>query len=482
MFKKILLIVLGLIVIVGGLALIFRGKTQSLLQSVSGKNHLGQVKTSGNPSKDYQMSIVYTKNPASQIQDLNAHWARLQVRWDQLEPKQGEYKWEELDNYVKEASKAKIGLSLIIYTGQGKWSTICDPKIAPLNKKTHCPPSDLSSTWNDQYGYSQSYYTFINDLAKRYKGKIDEYIIHNEVNTLRFWHGTPEQYLELRKTGYKAIHDADSKAIVIDNSLASPVWGAAITKELLDEGKDQEAVDFYNRYFYRAQGFTKVSSRQDIMNAAAKNDEWTRAIDFANKVFTEPTFDWAGFHFYDPQPCFLEVVSFIKEQMQKNGYEKPIAMTEGGFSDNTTTFDDPAAEQKVAEDLVKMQVSGFANGLTMFAWLPVQEGMLNEDNSQKLKGLFSKEGQINPAGTVWAYLNNLIVKDVSIKDQSKGGINIYAITNHQENTYVVWSDSLKKISASTIGKNTFDVVDIFGKTLKEGVSSYDVSGEPVYLK
>lgn len=481
MFRKILGIFLILVVVlIIVFAFVFRNKTQKLINYIK-PGGSGQV--TGEGSKNYQISVVnITKGSVPKVVDLNSHWLRTQIRWDAVEPKRGQFNWSELDNAALQAEKYNIGLTLIIYTGQG-WGTKCDPAIAPLNSKTHCPPVDLTSTWSSDYGYSQNYYHFVNELAARYKGKIDQFIIHNEVNTLRFWHGTPEQYLELRKTAYKAIHDVNPNAIVIDNSLASPVWGAAIISDLLDQGKDQEAVDFFNRFFYRGENFTKVNSRADILQAASKREEWSRAVEFAHTVFIEPTFDWAGFHYYEPEDTFLDVVAYVNAQMKKNGYQKPIAMTEGGYSDNTSSLIDKKTQEQVAIDLVKMNLEAFGEGLKMFVWLPIEEVRLSGDTfNEKLKGLFNTSGKILPAGNSWKYLNSQIGPDTKISNESRNDFFVYRLETDGQNILVMWSKNEKTIKASDYGKSSFKVVDIFGNTKEENTTEIAVNSTPVYLK
>lgn len=479
MLKKILIIV-AIFLVLGGIGLIFKNNIKNLF---SGNTpDFKQIDIKGEPSADYQMAVVYSYSPVSQIQELNAHSVRTQIAWDSIEKTQGKYDWHGLDSTVEQAQKAKISLSLIIYTGRG-WGTKCDPKIAPLNNKTHCPPSDLTDSWNDQYGYSKNYYSFVNTVAKRYQGRIDEYIIHNEVNTLRFWHGTADQYLKLRKTAYKAVHDADSQAIVIDNSMASAVWGAVIVKDLLDQDKEQEAVDFYNNFFSRGEKFTKVSNKEEIIQAASRRQEWDRAIEFGHAIFKEPTFDWIGFHYYEPEDTFLSVIDWIQSEMQKNGYQKPIAMTEGGYADARSGINESQNEQEVSEDLVKMQIEGFANGLRMFAWLPIQEGILQGDFNAKLKGLFDQSGKILPAGKAWSYLNSLIVKGAKITDLSKNNLNLYLIENRGRKIYVVWSqNSSTTIEPQDINQGSFNMIDIFGQTKAENLKSTQINSTPVYLE
>lgn len=429
------------------------------------------------------MSIVPTNRSLEGVKELGAHWIRLQIRWGTLEPALNQYNWKPVDKLIRQVKENNIGIALIIYTGQG-WATYCDPKIATLNKKTHCPPKDLTNLWDEQYGYSKTYYNFLYNLAKRLKGYVNYFIIHNEVNTLRFWHATPGAYLRLRKTAYKAIHDANPEAIVIDNGLASGVWGIAIVNDLLRQGRDREAVDFGNSFFAR-QIDSPFKTAEEILSQAAekRKKEKQRAIDFAEEIFKEPAFDWFSFHFYDNVEALPQVISWIKEQMKKNGYERPIIISECGYADSRGSLDDPLVQGKAARDLVKMHLIAFSQGVLQLHWLPIQEYFPQAGKfNASLKGLFSQNGEIRPAGRAWKFLNSILLKDFRVSKIDFPRVQLFAIESAAGKIFVAWSDEPVVLSASALGKDTFKVMNIFGEVIGDSATSIKLDKEPKYLK
>lgn len=429
------------------------------------------------------MSIIPTTGSLKVARELSARWLRSQTRWDNLEPKPSQYNWLPMDKLRRLASENNLGITLIIYTGQG-WASYCDPSISTLNKKTHCPPKDLSNVWDERYGYSKTYYNFVYNLAKHLKGYINHFIIHNEVNSLRFWHAAVGQYLRLRKTAYKAIHDANPEAIVIDNGLASPVWGIAIVDDLLRQGKDNEAVDFGNSFFAR-QVSSPFKTGEDILKHAEqkRGREKQRAMEFAREIFKEPAFDWFSFHFYDNVESLPQVISWIKEQMGKNGYERSMIISECGYADSRGSLDDPLVQKKAARDLVKMHLIAFSQGILQLHWLPIQEefpeaGKLNTN----LKGLFSKTGEIRPAGRAWKFLNSILLKDFRVSKIDFPGVQLFAIESKGEKVFAAWSDEPAALFASSLGKDRFKVMNIFGEVIEDSVASVKLDKEPKYLE
>jgi len=431
------------------------------------------------------MSIAWQKAPKQEIKELGLRWVRLQIRWETLEPARGQYNWAKLDTMCREAVKNNLGITLVIYTGQG-WATYCDASLSPLNKKTHCPPKDLSSRWNEEYGYSKSYYDFVYSLVSHMKGVVNYFIIHNEVNSLRFWHGTPEQYLKLRRTAYKAAHDANPDAIVIDNGLASLVWGLAVTDDLLRQGRDKEALDFGNSFFARTRDFYPFRSAEEISKRAEEKrlKEKERAIEFARKIFKEPDFDWFSFHYYENVEALPEAISWIKEQMRKNGYEKPVIISECGYADSAGDLDDPNVQKKAAQDLVKMHLVAFSEGILQLHWLPIQEQFSKESlAATTLKGLFSKNGIIRPAGRAYKALNSFLGDgNFKVEKIDIGGIDVFAINKNSGTIYVAWSARPATLNAASLKKDSFQVYNLFGELLDSSAGSIALDVEPKYIR
>jgi len=149
-------------------------------------------------SGDYQRALRLTK-------EAGFNWVKFQARWEQLEPRQGNILWSNVDYIVNAANDAGVKLLFSVVTAPN-WAR------AGQNQSVHGPPNNPSV-----------YASFVSALATRYKGKIAAYEIWNEQNLDREWGGPNRQnaanYVTLLKAAYQAVKAADPQAKVITGAL-----------------------------------------------------------------------------------------------------------------------------------------------------------------------------------------------------------------------------------------------------------------------
>ena len=135
-------------------------------------------------------------------------WVRQFFRWDQIEPQQGEYHWDQSDQIIQ-PFRADPDLKLVaVLTNSPAWARNQETFVTapPIN------PADFAN--------------FSHEFAARYGSTIDEYQIWDEPNLSAAWGNTnphPADYLALLSGAYSAIHSADSTATVIAAALAPTV-------------------------------------------------------------------------------------------------------------------------------------------------------------------------------------------------------------------------------------------------------------------
>lgn len=112
------------------------------------------------------------------ITDFN----HLVIPWGGVEPERGEFLWDtqplrRIDRSLREGIK----VISVIRTMGADW--------ALKNSSLRCssPPRGIGNTFNESYGYSKSYYNFISEVVKRYRGKFPIVVIENEVTAKNFW-------------------------------------------------------------------------------------------------------------------------------------------------------------------------------------------------------------------------------------------------------------------------------------------------------
>ena len=124
------------------------------------------------------------------------------------------------------------------------------PGWASASGSPNAVPSNLYLPWDDQRNH---WGRFVQQLATHYRGRIDSWIIWNEVDVpagqWRTWDGTLEDYAQLMRVAYPSIKAGNPQAKVA--LYGSPWWydkGAFLTR-LLDNFAADPAARASNHYF-----------------------------------------------------------------------------------------------------------------------------------------------------------------------------------------------------------------------------------------
>lgn len=148
------------------------------------------------------------------LREAGVRWIRQQIPWWDIETlAKGEYvnqyghnTWEKYDRLVDAAERQ--GIQIL--------ARLDDPPPWARTINTgdhHGPPDDL-----------QDYADFVSTFVSRYKGRIKYFQIWNEPNIYPEWGNRPisaRDYVEVLKTGYTAVKQADPDAVVVAASLAA---------------------------------------------------------------------------------------------------------------------------------------------------------------------------------------------------------------------------------------------------------------------
>lgn len=155
--------------------------------------------------------------------DSHAGWARIELRWDSINPAPDTWQWDLLDAQVN--GYAALGfrqLGLLDYSvgwasGQGGSQTVFGP------------PSNLDA-WE----------TYVRMTVQRYRDRVDAWEIWNEPDVAMFWNGQdggdPVVYTELLKRAYRAIKAVDPDATVMNGGVTGTERGANFLNRVLDLG------------------------------------------------------------------------------------------------------------------------------------------------------------------------------------------------------------------------------------------------------
>jgi len=501
--KAIIFILISLIIISGGFLF--------WLKVGNGFEWLRNNKMIGNNSKisSGQNNPFGFAGPAepvdnfSKIQALGVKYIRESISWEAMEPSHNQYNF----NIINEEEKLKqYGFEIITRIKLGQiWATKCDtsvdcPKLKGFtcpSQSADCPPKDLGD-WSEK-GYSPLLYDFTYKTLEyaNKNGEIFEYIIiGNEVNTWIFWHGTADDYLKTRATIYKAVHDINSNLKtdykVVDNGIASTIWGGAILKDNFctnDQNKRNYAMNFAKKYFRRIYDGPYT---EEALDKRLNCDNPSRDYLILKEIFkkdtnlNEPTFDLMSYHFYEPWDTQEEIINWIKNEMKKNGYEKPIMNTEGGYRDTLHLYSDtPSLAQDVANEIPKLHVVAFANNVKTWLWLPFTErGEKYQFYGLEWKGLISeKQKELLAYKSYQIMVAKLAGFDSIEKLDQFTNTYIYKVNfSDKDPLYVIWSEENAQIDLSSEIDGQLIITNVGQKTKTANSSKLNISSSPIYVE
>jgi hypothetical protein len=137
--------------------------------------------------------------PWNVLDEMGIEWIRVDISWNHLEPEQGEWHFDDMDTFCREA-KEKGHKILGILAYDTPW--------------IHDDPKGKREVTPDQLDH---YINYVNTVVDRYGEYIDEWEIWNEPNLPfnTFWTGSDEDFYTLSKEAAAAIRDLDPNAVIL---------------------------------------------------------------------------------------------------------------------------------------------------------------------------------------------------------------------------------------------------------------------------
>jgi hypothetical protein len=254
------------------------------------------------------------------VAEAGFDWVVQLFNWREIARWRGLYNWEHPDAIVRGAEF--YSLNLVVRLDQ-------HPPWARAQPAVNGPPDDLSD-----YG------RFVYDVASRYKGRIEAYVVWNEPNLAREWGGQapdPVAYVEMLKLAYVSIKEADPNALVVSAGLAPT------------NDRSSEAVD--DRLFLRQMYEAGAKEYFDVLGAHVYG-------------FAYPPDDPHSAH----QGLNVSRVQDLREIMVAYGDEhKPIWATELGWT--TSPDEDQVWHRVTPEQQAGYLVGAFGRAAQEWPWL-----------------------------------------------------------------------------------------------------------------
>lgn len=155
------------------------------------------------------------------------------VLWRDLEPAKGEWKFDLLDRYVDEAQKR--GVKLLLTLGQ-------TPKWAASQPDAHSPYGDGASSDPRSMVDWRSY---VETLARRYKGRIHAWEIWNEVNVKHFYRGDFARLAEMERIASEVLKSVDPANIVLSPSVQGGAFRQLNAYFQAGGGRHADAISYH---------------------------------------------------------------------------------------------------------------------------------------------------------------------------------------------------------------------------------------------
>jgi len=156
------------------------------------------------------------------IGEAGIGWVRQQIRWDIIEPVEGEFHWEGFDEAIQ--NEYKCGLQAF---GQFHWKSWSDPTAGD---------DEAIKNWA----------RFVSLTVARYKDKIKYWEVWNEEDFEGFWPSpSADNYVKLLRATYEAAKKTDPDCKIILGGLMG--WGGSYTYfPFLDEVYKNGGKDYFD--------------------------------------------------------------------------------------------------------------------------------------------------------------------------------------------------------------------------------------------
>ena len=395
------------------------------------------------------------------VKDLAGGATFYEFEWCQVEPQPGQQDWGAVDEVVRSSQRLGYEMMLKIRVGSC-WTTggRRGEERGDKRKTVSAMPQDPAA-----------YQAFVRTVVERYRPLgVRQYAIENEVNARNFWDGSPQQYEQLVRLGAQVVHTTDPKAEVLDSGIASPIYGVAIAERLLSEGREDEAVAAYQRYYaHRGSQYERVETAP-ALRAMLGRDLVRRGLDYlaaTQRLAREKAFDVYQLHFYEPWdnvPALLEYLrATLPSPLPIEGWE--VGMFQRG------AFDQGEDQQLRAGETAKVVSLLLAGGARRVVWLPTAA----PDGEELRFGLVDSGGTVRPAGEVLKRLA-AAAEGASWRAVTSGEASGIAFGKGKQTVLVLWSEQGATVPG--IGRSDAKASTLTGASVPWGKAGLRLGREP----
>lgn len=356
------------------------------------------------------------------------------VEWCTIERRRGAPRnYDAVDGVVQRAEAMGYTVLLKIRIGSC-WASAGSGDIElDVNEGVRVGPSDLPA---DLSSYAQ----FVTEFVQRYSAQgVHHYAIENEVDAGNFWSGSAEDYQSLARVGAAAVRSADPSAVVLDAGVSSTGYGVTIAASLLDEGREEEALAFYQAYYERRQAadlsrFEQVATVEELRRVVESNrgSHAIEAVQASIELVEEGTVDVYQLHFYESTDVLPDLLAWLDERLPEDasvqGWEVGVAWPGESYS-----------EEEQSNEVARLLGTLVSGGHDPAVYLPVAFTPA-PGKPQVFRGLVEPDGTPLPAATAF---NDVLLATatgpvVDLTDDN--GLRGFAAEGETETAAIIWAE------------------------------------------
>ncbi len=396
----------------------------------------------------------------------------FEFEWCTVEPTRGKRDFTTIDNFV--ASSRRMGYEPMLKIRVGScWltGTSAAPKQGRNKAKT-------SSRMPDDLAY---YREFVSTVIQRYASRgVTKFAIENEPNAKNFWADSVSDYKLLMSNALQAVNSSGARVQLADSGLSSIAYGVIIADDLLGQGKDIQALEFYRDYYSRRFArskfvFPDVQS-VDELRAVLGGASAIRAVEFSTATIELANqYDVYQLHYYEGWDLLPTVMDYLHQRL-------PVGHTIEAWEMGVAWPGQDYEEVAAATETAKLYATALSSGIRRLVYLPAAYTPGTDNQDEIWRGLWLENGKPRAAAGVYRQLAQATSgADVKVGPLgAESGLKGVSLRGDSFETLVVWSGSGDKHVLGSAPPNVV-VTSSEGRTLDWPASGLLISSTPVFI-
>lgn len=169
------------------------------------------------------------------LPQLGVDFARVDLYWQRIERKQGQFHWEPYDSFYRDLSESGVQPVPILAYSAPWASTYAGPQPGSRRDVSVSPPK------------LKPYLHYVRSAVERYRARTDTWEIWNEQSSRHFWRDTPEAFAELFRAAARTIKQVQPRARVMPGGWTNPHYASTFIPTFLRlAGRDADVYAYHS--------------------------------------------------------------------------------------------------------------------------------------------------------------------------------------------------------------------------------------------